>query len=291
MAKETEARTCAKIAYQKERRRFLNKLDRLKRTRPDVDWEDFFERPKSYLEISKDTSTQNLKRLTKDMELFTYKYGHVLEKENGVVAPRAFHEQYQRSLAYVNRQRRERQKKSVVKELKPLEEPKKATPQTFGEFMRKTIQKASPKYAAELDARYKNNYIQAIKNAYGGGEFTNILIGMVRRMNASDMADAYYKPGNESLSINEIYPGEDMSDEELEEWVKHLINKWKSEFPDVYRAEAENFKKTYLRVIRKDGELKLKYDVYKRLEPETLLDDYLEGNISYIGESVIRGRY
>lgn len=279
MAKISDARKRAISEYQAERKRFLAKLNRLRKKYPGRDYESFLSKPPTYREI-KDISTQKLKTAVSDMKLFTAKYGHVFEVEKGVYAPRAFHEQYERSLKRVNRQRKERIKKSVLKELHPLKEPTGANPTTFAEFMYRTIKKASPEYAQEQERTYKENYIGALKNSYGDYELTQILEKMVGSMTGEEMLNAYYKPGNEDLGIKEIYPGEGQSEDETEQWVKNLIEKWGNAVPGSMERYAPDFKKLYIKKLEQtdyyDSEVKKKIKGYSS---KKLLRAYLDDEI------------
>lgn len=153
--------------YKRERDKYQRKIRVMERKNPDYDWREVMGWGAKLRDVRKLT-TREVKILTRDMQGFTAKYGHVLEDRNGVRAPRAYWEQYDRALRRENA-RRERARKTAFRKYEVpnnLKPPTKNVGDRFAKFVEHVLNLADPLYRSRMNAQMQQNYIGVLYDAF-----------------------------------------------------------------------------------------------------------------------------
>ena len=187
----------------------------------DIDYTMWFSKPRSLKEV-RSLSTTDIKVLIRDLKSFTDRGGEKIIKYNNQFLPKAYKEQYQRSIRRYNRNKKRLDKYQLNK----IKKPDNDKVGTFLEFSKKVIQKASPLYWQKRSRQYKTNYINAVKENLGHTQKGKELLKLIEKLDADTVISAYYKKGNEDLGINYIYPGDE---DQSEETAEYIVERWYQE--------------------------------------------------------------
>lgn len=218
--KLSKARKSALEEYSRAVKNFKSKMKRLEAT--DIDYTTWFGKPQSLKEVKK-LSTSDIKILIRDLKAFTARGGEKIIKYNNQYVPKAYKEVYKRSLRRYNTNKKRLEKYQLNK----LKKPDNDNVQTFLEFSKQVIKKASPQYWAKRVSTYKKNYINAVRDNLGHTNSGKKLIQIINSLSADEVISAYYKKGNEDLGINYIYPGDE---EQAEDTAEYIVERWQQEY-------------------------------------------------------------
>lgn len=222
--KISKARKSALENYSRAVKNFNAKMKRLQ-GKSNIDYTMWFSKPQSLKEV-RNLSTSDIKVLIRDLKSFTDRGGEKIIKYNNQFLPKAYKEQYQRSIRRYNRN----QKRLDKYQLNKIKKPDNDKVGTFLEFSKKVIQKSSPLYWQKRSWQYKKNYLKAVKDALGHTTKGKKLEKLIESLDADRLISAYYKKGNEDLGINYIYPGDE---DQAEETADYIIERWIQEYPEL----------------------------------------------------------
>lgn len=152
--------------YKKARDAYQRKIRRMERNNPDYNWREVLGWPAKLNDVKKLT-TNEVNVLIRDMQGFTDKYGHVMEDRNGVRAPRAYWEQYDRAIRRENVRREKARKNAMTKyevqnNLKP---PTNKVGERFAKFISHVLDIADPLYRRRMNKQMQDTYISKLQDA------------------------------------------------------------------------------------------------------------------------------
>ena len=151
--------------YKKARDAYQRKIRRMERNSPDYNWREVLGWPAKLNDVKKLT-TNEINVLIRDMQGFTAKYGHVMEDRNGVRAPRAYWEQYDRSISRENARREKARKNTMTKYEVPnnLKPPTNKVSDRFAKFVAHVLDLADPLYRRRVNKQMQDNYIGKLQD-------------------------------------------------------------------------------------------------------------------------------
>ena len=215
--KITKAKKTALEEYSRAVKGFNSKMKRLE-GKSDIDYTMWFSKPQTLKEV-RNLNTRDIKVLIRDLKEFTSRNGEKIIKYNNQYVPIAYKKIYQRSIQRYNRNIKRLNRYKLNK----LKKPDNEKAMTFLEFSKKVIEKASPQYWNKRSWQYKQNYLNAVRDALGHTKAGRELEKLASGINADKLIETYYTKGNEDLGINFIYPGDR---DEAEETAEYIIERW-----------------------------------------------------------------